>query len=89
MFVTIDLPVASEPRALLISDAAISADQLGKYVYVVNDSNRVVYTPIETGQQVRDSLRIVTKGLSEKDRYVTKALLKVRDGIEVKPVLAR
>lgn len=89
MFVTIDLPVASEPRALLISDAAISTDQLGKYVYVVNDSNRVVYTPIETGQQVRDSLRIVTKGLSEKDRYVTKALLKVRDGIEVKPVLAR
>lgn len=86
MYLTIDLPVDTEPHAILIKDASISTDQLGKYVYTVNDSNKIVYTPIEVGQLVRDSLRIVTKGLTPDDRYVTKALLKVRDGMTVNPI---
>lgn len=88
MYVTISLPVASDPHAILVRDASIASDQLGKYVYVVNDSNKVVYTPVKTGETVRDSLRIVTSGLSPRDRYVTKALMKVRDGMDVKPVVA-
>lgn len=86
MYCSVHLPVAVEPRAMLILDAAIGTDQLGKYVYIVNDSDKVVYTPIEVGELVRDSLRIVTKGMTADDRYVTRALLKVRDGMAVKPV---
>ena len=37
---------------------------------------------------MRDSLRIVTKGIAPGDRYVTRALLKVRDGMAVRPVEA-
>jgi hypothetical protein len=44
-----------------------------------------VYTPIEIGDLVNDTMRIVTKGLDEKSRYVTKAILKVRDGMTVNP----
>lgn len=88
MYCSVHLPVAVEPHALLILDAAIGTDQLGKYVYVVNDSDKVVYTPLEVGELVRDSLRIVNKGLKPNDRYVTRALLKVRDGMPVKPVEA-
>ncbi|MDE6207495.1 MAG: efflux RND transporter periplasmic adaptor subunit [Muribaculaceae bacterium] len=87
MFVSVDLPTGTDPHAIIIRDAAISTDQLGKYVYVVNDSNKVVYTPITIGPLANDSMRIVTKGLSDKDKYVTKALLKVRNGITVKPVV--
>ncbi|MDE7141404.1 MAG: hypothetical protein K2O33_00730, partial [Muribaculaceae bacterium] len=50
--------------------------------------NKVVYTPIEVGELYRDSLRVVSKGLTPADRYVTRALLKVRDGMEVRPVEA-
>lgn len=89
MYVSVDLPVDAEPHAILIKDASIASDQLGKYVYVVNDSNKVVYTPIKTGELVRDTMRIVTSGLTPESRYVTKALLKVRDGMEVKPELAK
>jgi len=81
----IALPYAVEPRALLIKDAAIASNQLGKYVYVVDDQDKVVYTPIEIGDLVNDTMRIVTKGLDEKSRYVTKAILKVRDGMTVNP----
>lgn len=86
MFATVRLPYATNPKALLIKDKAISTDQLGKYVYVVNDSNQVVYTPIEVGELYNDSLRVVTKGLVPGQAYVTSALLKVRDGMKVKPV---
>ena len=89
MYATVMLPYALDPKAILIKDAAISTGQLGKYVYVVNDSNKVVYTPIKVGELYQDTLRIVSEGLSPADRYVTKAMLKVRDGMEVKPVVQK
>lgn len=87
MYVTVDLPYGVNPKAILIKDASIGEDQLGKYVYVVNDSDKVVYTPIEVGELYQDTLRLVTKGLKPRDRYVTKALLSVRNGEKVKPVI--
>lgn len=86
MYITAALPYGTNPQAILIRDASIGTDQAGKYVYVVNDSNKVVYTPIEVGDLYQDSLRIVTKGLTPKSRYVTSAMLKVRDGMPVKPI---
>lgn len=86
MFGTVDLPYASDPDALLIKDASISTDQLGKFVYILGDSDKIVYTPIEVGDLYHDTLRVVTKGLKPDDRYVTTALLKVRDGMKVKPL---
>ena len=86
MYCTIDMPYKVEPRALLVRDASIGTDQLGKYVYVINDSGKVVYTPVKTGDLVDDTMRVVTSGLSEGQRYVTSALLKVRDGMTVRPV---
>ena len=86
MYVSVNLPYATDPKAILINSASVGTDQLGKYVYVVNDSNKVVYTPIEIGEIYQDTLCIVTKGLTPKDRYVTKALLTVRNGMKVNPV---
>ena len=89
MYVNIKLPYQHESSAILVKDASIATDQLGKYVYLVNDSNKVVYTPIEVGDVVNDSMRVVNSGLKQGDIYVTKALLKVRNGKRVKPVLTR
>ncbi|MCP3894846.1 MAG: efflux RND transporter periplasmic adaptor subunit [Bacteroides sp.] len=87
LYVSITLPYAQQPNALLVQDASIGTDQLGKYVYLVNDSNRVDYRHIITGQLISDTLRQVISGLSPNDKYVTKALMKVREGMQVKPVL--
>lgn len=38
------------------------------------------------GQLVDDTLRQVTAGIGPKDPYVTSALLKVRDGMTIKPI---
>ena len=90
MYCTVSLPFKVDPAAMLVRDASISTDQLGKFVYVVNDSNKVVYTPIEVGDLAPgDTMRVVTKGLKPGDRYVTSAMLKVRDGMTVNPVIKK
>ena len=77
----------SYPATLdLVNSASIGTDQLGKFLYVVNDSNIVRYRHITIGQLIGDSLRQVTDGLSPQERYVTKALMKVRDGMKIHPV---
>ena len=85
MYVDVSVPVGTDPKAMLVRDASLSTDQLGKYLYTVNDSDRVVYTPVVTGDLVDDSMRIVNSGLQPTDRYVTSAMLKVRDGMTVHP----
>lgn len=89
MFATVDLPLETDSAAILIHNSSIGTDQLGKYVYVVNDSDVVVYTPVKLGSLYADTMRIVTDGLDGKSRYVTKALLKVRDGEKVTPVMTK
>ena len=74
---------------MIVKDASISTDQLGKYLYTVNDSNKVVYTPVTVGDLYQDTLRIITSGIAPGTRYVTKAMLKVRPGMSINPVVTR
>lgn len=85
MVTTVKFPTKFVPDGIIIQDAAIGKDQLGSYVYVVNDSNKVVYTPVKTGELVTPTMRLVTDGIRPGQRYVTKAMLKVREGMEVTP----
>ena len=87
LFVSVTLPYGEANNAILVDDASVGTDQLGKYLYVVNDSNIVNYRPVKVGQLVDGNLRIVNSGMSPDERYVTKALLKVRQGMPVKPVM--
>lgn len=89
MYATLSLPCGRDPHGILVKDASIGTDQLGKYLYLVNDSDKVEYRHIETGTIYHDSLRLVTKGIKPGDRYVTKALLTVRQGMKVKPYMAQ
>lgn len=87
MYVSVKLPTTVNPHAVLVKDAAISTDQRGKYLYVVNDSDKVVYTPVTIGDVVHDSMRVALDGIEPGTCYVTKALLKVRPGMIVKPIV--
>lgn len=89
MYIKVHLPYGHLDNAVLVQASSIGTDQLGHYLYVVNDSNKVVYTPVAVGPLYGDSLRVVTEGIGAKDRYVTKAMLKMRDGITVEPHLEK
>ena len=47
----------------------------------------MVYTPVTVGELYHDSLRVIEKGIRPGDRYVTQALLTVRNGMKVRPVV--
>lgn len=86
MYCTVSLPYGENENAILIPDASTGTDQLGRYVYVVDKNNEVSYRHIEVGEIINDSLIHVTSGLSPDERFVTKALLKVRAGMKVEPI---
>ena len=86
MYCTVSLPYGEEDAAILIPDASSGTDQSGRYIYVVDNDNIVSYRHIEVGEIINDSLIHVTSGLSPNERFVTKALLKVRAGMKVEPI---
>lgn len=86
LYVSITLPYGEADHAILVKEASIGTDQLGKFLYAVNDSDIVHYRHIEIGQLINDTLRQVLVGLSPQERYVTEALMKVRDGMKIKPI---
>jgi multidrug efflux pump subunit AcrA (membrane-fusion protein) len=85
-YISIVLPYEKIEQGTLIDDASIGTDQLGSYIYIVNSDSTVEYRHIETGAIVDDTLRVVTSGLRDKERYITKALLKVRNGMKITPI---
>ena len=87
LYVTVRIKSAYKENALLVPSLSVGTDQLGKYLYVVGADNKVNYRHIETSGTVEDTLTIVESGLQPGERYVSKALLKVRDGMIVNPRL--
>lgn len=89
LYVRVILPYAEKDQAVLIPEASIGNDQLGRYVYLVNDSNIVKYTPVQVGQLMNDNLREITSGVKAGDKYVVTGLLKVRNDMPIKPIEAK
>jgi hypothetical protein len=87
LYVSVTLPYATEEKAVLVDNASIGTDQLGKFLYVVNDSNVVTLRHIRVGQLVDGNMRMVTSGLTPDEWYVTKALMKVRQGMKIQPIM--
>jgi RND family efflux transporter, MFP subunit len=87
LYVTIKLPYKKIKNAILVSNASLGVNQAGKYLYVVNDSSVVNIRQVNVLSTVDDSLSIISEGLEPTDRYVTKAMLKVREGMKIKPCI--
>jgi RND family efflux transporter MFP subunit len=83
-FVRVRIPRGEPQSALLVPETAISSDQGGPYVLVVNKDDVVEQRKIEVGTIV-DTLRVVEKGLSEDDRVVVNGLLHALPGQKVHP----
>ncbi len=86
MYVKLLLPYRKVADALLVPEGAIGTDQSGRFVYVLDDSSRTAYRHVKVGALQDDNMREITEGLTEKEQYVTKGLVRVRDGQKVEPV---
>lgn len=84
LFARIKLGDPRETQALLITDRAIGTDQNKKFVFVVDQDNKVVYREVKLGALV-DGLRIVQEGLTANDTIIVNGLQRARPGSVVAP----
>ena len=74
--------------SVLVPEVAVNSDQSRKYVLVVNAKNIVEYRPVTLGPVI-DGRRVITSGLTGKERVVVNGLQRAIPGTPVKPVYAR
>ncbi len=70
---------------LLVVDRALGSDQGLKYVYVVDDENKVQYRRVKPGPLQDDGLRVIEDGLKPDDRVVIGALQQLRPRMVIDP----
>lgn len=85
LYVSIKIPYEKIDSAIMIPAYSIGSDQAGSYVYVVDDSATVKYRHVETGVTTPNNMTEILSGLQANERFVTTAILKVRDGMLVDP----
>jgi RND family efflux transporter MFP subunit len=84
LFVRVRISALEKRDALLVRGDAISFDQQGEYVLVVDDKNVVERRAVKTGQQIGETL-VVNEGLRPDDRVIVEGILQAIPGREVSP----
>jgi multidrug efflux system membrane fusion protein len=83
-YVRVRLHLRDEPDALLVPQAALGSNQLGKYVYVVGADGKAEQKLVSLGPVDGDHVSV--KGLAENDQVITGNLQKISPGSPVKPM---
>jgi RND family efflux transporter MFP subunit len=84
LFVRVRVPTAENRGALVVPGDAVSFDQQGAYVLIVNNENRVERRGVRTGAQSGEGL-VIEEGLKPDDWVVVEGQLVAIPGREVRP----
>jgi len=84
MFARVRTAAAPPKNELLVPDAAIGAEQVRKFVLVV-DAENVARPKYVTLGPVVDGLRVITQGLTPDDNVIINGLMRTRSGGKVTP----
>lgn len=84
MFARVRAPISEQLEALLVPETALSYDQLGPFVRIVNNKNVVERRGVKLGNQV-DSDRVILEGLKENEWVVVAGLMRAIPGRPVSP----
>jgi RND family efflux transporter MFP subunit len=84
MFARVRMAAAPPKDELLVPEAAIGAEQVRKFVLVV-DAENVARPKYVTLGPVVDGLRVITQGLTADDNVIINGLMRARPGTKVTP----
>jgi len=85
LFVTLITEAQNKQEMALIPQAAVQENQQGKFVLVVDESNKVKQRHVVLGRRI-NAMWVVEKGLSIGESVIIEGLQKVRAGAEVKSI---
>ena len=83
LFARVRLPLTRE-KALLVPEAALSADQSGQFLLSVDDKNIVQHRKVRAGPVVEGQMRVIVEGVTPEDWVIVNGLQRARPGNEVK-----
>jgi multidrug efflux system membrane fusion protein len=84
LYARVRVPFGKPRERLLVPEAALSADQRGRFLLVVKPDHAVEYRPVTSGVTV-DGLTVIEKGLNPDDLVIVNGLQKARPGAQVEP----
>jgi multidrug efflux system membrane fusion protein len=88
-FARVEVPMERLDRALLVNRKAVLTDQDRRYVYVLNEEDRVERRDVESGPPL-DELVLIHSGLRAGERVVVNGLQKILfSGMPVQPELVK
>lgn len=84
LFVRVRVQIGVYENALLIPERATARDQVGTYVFVVDNDKKAIRKNVELGTKQGDMV-VITSGLVPDDSVIVDGLQRVRSGLEVDP----
>jgi len=84
-YVRVRLRVKEQPDALMVPQVAVGSSQMGKYIYVVGDGNKVERRPVTLGPVDAGHVSVLT-GIGVNDKVITGNLQKIGPGALVQPL---
>ncbi len=84
LFVRLQVPIGEPKSAMLVHEEALGTDKGQRFVYIVNDENKVEYRRVKVGWLDGDR-RVIEEGLQAGDRVVLTNLQRIRPQDEVTP----
>jgi multidrug efflux system membrane fusion protein len=87
-YVRIQLHIGEQPDALMAPQIALGSSQLGKYVFVVGEGNKVERRLVSLGPTDGD-LVAISGGVAEGDQVIVGNLQKIGPGMPVQPMPAK
>ncbi|MGB0938346.1 MAG: efflux RND transporter periplasmic adaptor subunit [Colwellia sp.] len=85
LFVTLVIESKTKKDMSMVPQAAVQANQQGKFVLFIDEENKVKQRPVVLGRRV-NAMWVVESGLVVGDRVIIEGLQKVRPGVEIKPI---
>jgi RND family efflux transporter MFP subunit len=79
LYVNLRIPFGGEKPAMLVPEVAVSLDQVGPYVMVVNGAGQVELRRVTLGP-LQNGLRVIASGLSAADKVVVDGLQSATPG---------
>ncbi len=73
-------------EAIVIPQSVVAEVQNKKFIYLLGDSNKVIYHEIKVDPQNDGKTYVVTEGLKVGDKYVTNGITKLSDQMEIVPI---
>ena len=83
-FVRIRITVSPSYSALLVTEGAVGTDQNLKFLYVLDEQNKVVRRDVTLGTE-HDGLQVIAKALEANERVIVSGIQHVKPGTVVNP----